>query len=106
MELPAEGIGRKPHTAVEYDSDGSRSSSSGHGFWGGRQLGTTLGEVGDSAVRPGRRGREGAGGPRRVDGEALRLSIFVERAAPDDELDTERTDVPSMLDRLFGWSTK
>ena len=46
------------------------------------------------------------GGPRRVDGEALRLGIFAERGVPDAELDTERTHLPSLLDRLFCWYTE
>jgi len=43
-----------------------------------------------------------ADGPRRADGEALPLGIFAERATPDAELDTEQTDIPTLLDRNFG----
>ena len=42
-----------------------------------------------------------ADGPRRADGEALPLGIFAERATPDAELDTEQTDIPTLLDRNF-----
>ena len=37
--------------------------------------------------------REDVGGPRRADGKVLRLDTFAKRAAPDVELDTERTDI-------------
>ena len=54
-----EGIGQRPHTAVEFDGDDGGSSSSGHGFQGGQQLGTSLWEASDGVGGLGRRKREG-----------------------------------------------
>jgi len=97
-KLPSEGIAWRPHTTAEFDGDGGMSSSSSHGFRGGQQLDAASDEVGDGAGGPRRHRRECMNRPRREDGETLCLGIVAERAAPDAELDNERTDIPSLLD--------
>ena len=73
---------------------GGGSSSSGHGFQGGRQLGAASGEV---VGRAGGRGRA----HRRTDGEALRHCFFAEGALRFSERDCEASSLPNPLEADF-----
>ena len=67
--------------------------------WEDDSLSRLLGRLAMARVRLG-------GAVRRADGEELRLGIFAKRATSDVELDSERTDILTLFDRIFGYYIK